>query len=108
MNSTKDAEDRQMRQRLWEGFLKRLQELNRSDFSGTGEYCADLYPDIIVFSSDHTSFFEPQNTSAVEVLCEICGLEEADVGVRGRVRVHPCQSKKMIESLAAAGMKIVW
>jgi hypothetical protein len=64
------------------------------------------FPDVIVTSGDQTLFFEPQNERASTLLQWYCGMGAGILAVREQVCVHPCESRKIIEALSAAGLKV--
>lgn len=69
--------------------------------------CSELNPDVIVIPADQSFLFEPQNPRASELLRRCCAVDAEDIQVRERVRVHPCQSRKIIDNLRTAGLHVV-
>ncbi|HXT10733.1 MAG TPA: hypothetical protein VN873_04155 [Candidatus Angelobacter sp.] len=91
----------QIRGEILNKFRRRMAELALEDTQ------SPFYCDIIVISADQSLLFEAQNTHASEALLRRCGLNAEGFAARDRIRVHPCQSAKIIADLEAAGLKIV-
>lgn len=90
-----------IKQRIFEKFMRRLAEIRDMPF------CPELNPDVIVISTDQSFLFEPQNPRASELLRRCCAVDAEGIQVRERVRVHPCQSRKIIDNLRTAGLHVV-
>lgn len=99
--------DSERRQQMFDTFLRRMKkDLGRAETFNDMEECPELNPDVIVTSGDQTLFFEPQNERAAELLRRFCGLSTEILAVGEKVRVHPCQSRKIIRILSAAGLQV--
>lgn len=99
--SSWSALDEQTRQQIFRKFLARIKASEVE-----GDCCPELNPDIIVVSGDQTVIFEAQNERASAMLRRRCGWETETISVRERIHVHPSQSQKLIEALAAAGLRV--
>ena len=90
-----------IKQRIFEKFMRRLSEIHELPV------CPELNPDVIVIPTDQSFLFEPQNPRASELLRRCCGVDAEGIQVRERVRVHPCQSRTIIDNLRTAGLHVV-
>jgi hypothetical protein len=72
----------------------------------TGNFCAELNPDVIVISDDQSLLFESQNSRASAWLRGRCGVAADSHNGRERIRVHPCKSSKIVAELKAAGFAV--
>lgn len=72
-----------------------------------GNFCAELNPDVIVISDDQSWLFEAQNSRASSWLLRRCGMAADGHDSRERIRVHPCESPKIVAELKAAGFAVV-
>ncbi|MGH7952492.1 MAG: hypothetical protein ACREFE_11320 [Limisphaerales bacterium] len=105
MNSLSAVDSERQRQ-MFDTFLQRMKHLSRDKGFNDVEDCPELNPDVIVTSGDQTLMFEPQNERASTLLRRCCGLSAEILDVREKVCVHPCESRKIIEALSAAGLKV--
>jgi hypothetical protein len=71
-----------------------------------GNFCAELNPDVIVISDDQSWLFEAQNSRASSWLHRHCGMVAEGHNDRERIRVHPCESPKIVAELKAAGFAV--
>ena len=94
-----------IKQQLYEKVHKRMAEL-ASQTDNAASFCPELNPDVIVISDDQSLLFEPQNQRALEVLAVGCGLGMGFFKLTERIRVHPLRSRKIIDDLTVAGLKI--
>jgi hypothetical protein len=72
-----------------------------------GDFCAELNPDVIVISDDQSWLFEAQNSRALAWLHRRFGMPADGHDSRERIRVHPCESPKIVAELKAAGFSVV-
>ena len=95
----------QIKQQIYEKVRRRLAELETDRQEGAS-FCRELSPDVIVISDDQSLLFEPQNQRALEVLVVGCGFAMGFFKLTERIRVHPLRSRKIIDDLTVAGLKI--
>jgi hypothetical protein len=93
----------ELERRIREKVRKRMNELAVEGGAGASQ----LNPDVIVISGDQTFLFEPQNSRASSWLHKRYGLETENHGGRERIRVHPCESPKIVADLKAAGFAVI-
>jgi hypothetical protein len=96
----------QIGREIFEKFLNRMKKLGVDGNCGDADSCPELNPDIIVISDDQTVILEAQNERASALLRRRCGWDTETISIRERIRVHPLQSRKLIEALSAAGLKV--
>jgi hypothetical protein len=92
----------ELKQRIYEKVRKRMADWQKE--SGVC-CCTELNPDVIVISDDRSLMFEPQSPQVTEWLRRRYGME--NLGIRERLRVHPCQRHGIIAELKAAGFEVV-
>jgi hypothetical protein len=93
--------DSETKRKIFEKVAKRMNRLR----SLAAAFCAELNPDVIVISDDRSLLFEPQNSQVTEWLRRRFALK--NLGIRDRLRVHPCQRRGIIAELKAAGFEVV-
>jgi hypothetical protein len=99
------ASELNLKQQIFEKVRRRMSELKHGDNS-VPSFCSELNPDVIVISDDRSLLFEPQNLRVTEWLHRHFGTE--NLGIRNRLRVHPCQRRGIIAELKAAGFEVVY
>jgi len=97
--------DLETKRQILEKLGKRKEFLERGPVGG--DVCAELNPDVIVISDDQSWLFEAQNSRASAWLHRRCGTGTDGPDSRERMRVHPCESPKIVAELKAAGFAVV-
>lgn len=94
----------EIKQQIYEKTRRRMAEFARQKQAKA--LCHELNPDVIVISDDQSWLFEAQNSRASSWLNKRCGIAADDHDSRERIRVHPCESPKIIAELKAAGFEV--
>jgi hypothetical protein len=92
--------DSEIRRRIFEKVRQKMVELGIDN---------PFHPepsDIVITTADKTLLFQPQNARALEILSQYCGFGSESLAERAFVRVHPAGSRKIINDLTFAGLKI--
>jgi hypothetical protein len=104
VDSASQLSDSVTKQMIFEKVRQRMETLEnkRSEDS-----CSELNADVIVISDDTSLLFEPQNLQVTKWLRHRFKLSADNLKIRERIRVHPCQRRRIIAELKAAGFKVV-
>jgi hypothetical protein len=95
------ADEAEIKLRIFEKVRRRMREL------GHDNPFREARPvDVIITPADETLLFEPQNSSASELLCQRYGLGPETSATKECVHVHPVGSDRIIADLMHAGLKI--
>ena len=103
-DSTPQLSDSARKQRILEKIRRRFETLQKAK---DASFCKELNPDVIVISDDTSLLFEPQNLQSTDWLRRRFGLNSENLTIRGRIQVHPCQRRGILEELKAAGFEVV-
>jgi hypothetical protein len=93
--------DSEIRRRIFDKVRQKMIELGVDD-----PFHPEPSADIVITTADKSLLFQPQNPRALEILSQYCGFGSESFAERAFVRVHPAGSRKIINDLTFAGLKI--
>ena len=97
----------EIKRRVFEKVRRKMIELGLERSSAEAPFNDGKTPDVIVTAADHVLLFEPQNWRVAKWLYDSCGLSLSNVDLCDKIPVHPCQQRKIVEELQAAGFEVM-